>query len=62
VQKKGTTRSNVDPKVLREGRDLKILLLQKKIPPRKDGMCNWLLQAHMQIMMHGWLTQVHPFV
>jgi hypothetical protein len=40
VEKKGTTRSNVDPKALREGRDLKMLLLQKKKPPRKnEGMC-----------------------
>jgi hypothetical protein len=39
VEKKGTTRSNIDPK-LRKTRDLKNLLLQKKIPPRKkDGMC-----------------------
>jgi hypothetical protein len=30
VENKGTTRSNVDPKVLREGRDIQILLLQKK--------------------------------
>jgi hypothetical protein len=30
VKKKGTTRSNVDSKVLREGRDLKILLLHKR--------------------------------
>jgi hypothetical protein len=63
VEKKGTTRSNVDPKVLREGRDLKMLLLQKKKPPqKKEGMCTWILQAHMQIMRHGWLTQVHPFI
>jgi hypothetical protein len=41
----------------------KNILLQKKIPPRKkEGMCTWLLQAHMQIMRHGWLTQVHPFI
>jgi hypothetical protein len=33
VEKKGTTRNNVDPKVLREGRDLMMLLLQKKKPP-----------------------------
>jgi hypothetical protein len=62
VENKGTTRSNVDPK-LRKRMDLKNLLLQKKIPPRKkEGMCTWLLQAHMQIMRHGWLTQVHPFI
>jgi hypothetical protein len=59
---KGTTRSSVDPK-LRKRRDLKNLLLQKKIPPRKkESMCTWLLQAHMKIMRHGWLTQVHPFI
>jgi hypothetical protein len=32
VEKKGITRNNVDPKVLREGRDLIIPLLQKKKP------------------------------
>jgi hypothetical protein len=42
---KGTTRSNVDPKALREGRDMKMILLQKKKPPRKkEGMCTWLHQ------------------
>jgi hypothetical protein len=62
VGKKGTARSSVDPK-LKKRRDLKKLLLQKKIPPRKkEGMCTWLLQAHMQIIGHGWLTQVHPFI
>jgi hypothetical protein len=50
VERKGTKR-----------RDLKKLLLQKKRPPRKkEGLCTLLLQAHMQIMRHGWLTQVHP--
>jgi hypothetical protein len=40
VEKKGTARSNVDPKELREGRDLKMLLLKKKKHPRKkEGMC-----------------------
>jgi hypothetical protein len=44
-------------------RDLKNLLLQKKIPPRKkEGMFIWPLQAHMQIMRHGWLTLLHPFI
>jgi hypothetical protein len=53
VEKKGTTRSSVDPK-LRKRRDPKNLLLQKKIPPRKkEGMCTWPLQAHMHIMRHG---------
>jgi hypothetical protein len=62
VENKGTTRSNVDPK-LRKRRDLKNLLLRKKIPPRKkEGMYTWPLQAHMQIMRHGWLTLVHPFI
>jgi hypothetical protein len=47
VEKKGTTRSSVDPK-LRKIRDLKNLLLQNKKPLRKkEGMCSWLLQAHM---------------
>ena len=41
-------RSKVEKK-----RDLKNLLLQKKRPPRKEGMCTWPLQAHMQIMRHG---------
>jgi hypothetical protein len=33
MENKGTTRSNVNPKSLREGRDLKMILLQKKKPP-----------------------------
>jgi hypothetical protein len=62
VGNKGTTRSSVDPK-LRKRKDLKKLLLQNKRPPRKKkGMCTWILQEHMQIMRHGWLTQVHPFI
>jgi hypothetical protein len=62
VENKGTIRSSADPK-LRKRRDLENLLLQKKRPPRKkEGMCTWILQAHMQIMRHGWLTQVHPFI
>jgi hypothetical protein len=48
VEKKGTTRSNVDPKVLREVRDMKMFLLQKKKPMwKKEGVCTWLIQAHM---------------
>jgi hypothetical protein len=47
VEKKGTTRNSVDPK-LRKIRDLKNLLPQKKRPPRKkEGMCTWLLKEHM---------------
>jgi hypothetical protein len=47
VEKKGTTRSSVDPK-LRKRRDLMKLLIQKKTPLRKEeGMCTWILQAHM---------------
>jgi hypothetical protein len=62
VEKKGTTRSSVDLK-LRKRRDLKNLLLQKKIYLRKkEGMCTWILQAHMQIMRHGWLNLAHPFI
>ena len=62
VEKKGTTRSSVDLK-LRKRRDLNNLLLQKKRSPRKkEGICTWPLQAHMQIMRHGRLTQVHPFI
>ena len=34
MEKKGTTRSSVDPK-LRKRRDMKKLLLHKKRPPRK---------------------------
>jgi hypothetical protein len=62
MKKKGTTRSNVDPK-LRKRRDPKNLLLKKKIPPRnKEGMCIWFPQEHMQIMRHAWLNLVHPFI
>jgi hypothetical protein len=43
MEKKGTTRSKVDPKLLREGRDMMILLLHKKKPPQKEGMFTWLL-------------------
>jgi hypothetical protein len=47
VENKGTTRSNVDPK-LRRRRDLKNLFLQKKRAPRKkEGMCTWVLQSNM---------------
>jgi hypothetical protein len=35
---------------------------RRKTSGLKEGMCTWLLQAHMQIMRHGWLTQVHPFI
>jgi hypothetical protein len=62
VEKKGITRRNVDPK-LRKRKDLKNLLIQKKQNPRKKKrMYTWLLQAHMQIMRHVWLNQVHPFI
>jgi hypothetical protein len=62
VKNKGNTRSSVDPK-LRKRRDLKNLLLQKKLPARKkEGMCNWLLQEHMNIVRHGWLNLVNPFI
>ena len=47
VEKKGTTRSSVHPK-LRKRSDLKNLLLKKKRAPRKkEGMCTWPLQEHM---------------
>jgi hypothetical protein len=47
VENKGTTGSSVDPK-LRKIRDLKNILLHKKIPPRKkEGMYTFLLQEHM---------------
>jgi hypothetical protein len=62
VKNKGTTRSNVDLRLLREGRNLKMLLLKKKKPMwKKEGMCTWILQEHMQIMRHYWLTHVYPF-
>jgi hypothetical protein len=46
VENKGTSRNNIDPKVLREGRDLKMLLLKKQKPSlwKKEGMCTWSLQ------------------
>jgi hypothetical protein len=57
VENKGTKRNNVHPKVLREGRDLKMILLQKKKYPRmKEEMCTWILQEHMHIKRNGWLT------
>jgi hypothetical protein len=57
VEKKRNTRRNVDEKLLREERYLKMLLLQKKKNPRKkEGMCTWILQEHMNIMRHGWLN------
>ena len=63
VENKGTTRSNVDSKVLREGRAMNILLLWKKKPKKnKEEMCTWLLQEHMHIMKHEWLNQVHIFI
>jgi hypothetical protein len=56
VERKGTSKTNVDPKVLREGRDQKMLLLKKQKPSRKkEEMCTWILQAYMHIMRHGWL-------
>jgi hypothetical protein len=49
VENKGTTRNNVDPKVLREGRDMMFCLIQKKKPLwMKEEMCTWILQAHME--------------
>jgi hypothetical protein len=63
VEKKGTTRNSVDPKVLREGRVLNMPLLQNQKPPqKKEDMCTWILQSHMQIMRHAWLYQIHPFI
>jgi hypothetical protein len=48
VEKKGTSRSNVDPKELRKLRHLKVLPLKKKISPRKkEDMCTWILQENM---------------
>jgi hypothetical protein len=56
VENKSTTRNNVYPKVLREGRDLEMILLYKKKPLQKERMCTWILQAHMHIMRHGKLN------
>jgi hypothetical protein len=54
VVKLGISRRIVDQKVLREGRDLMMFLPKEGILlKRKEGMCTWLLQAHMQIMMYG---------
>jgi len=39
-----------------------ILLIQKKIYSQKEGMYTCIIQAHMNIMRHGWLAQVHPFI
>jgi hypothetical protein len=56
VEKKGTTRSNADPK-MRKRRDPKKLLLQKKIYPRKkEGMFTWNLQENLHIMRQ-WLVE-----
>jgi hypothetical protein len=49
--------------VKKKRKNLKNLLLQNKIPPRKkEGTFTWILQEPMQIMRHGWLTRVHPFI
>jgi hypothetical protein len=57
VEKRGIIRNNIDLKVLREERDLMMPLLQKQKPPKmKEGICTWILQEHMQIMRHDWLT------
>ena len=62
MENKGTTGGNVDPKALREGRDLKMVFLHKKKPhQKKEGVCTF-YQEHMQIMRHDWLTQVHLFI
>jgi hypothetical protein len=62
VERKVVIRNNVDPKVFRNGRDIKIILIHKKTPLWKnEGMCTWILQEHMHIMRNGWLTHVNPF-
>jgi hypothetical protein len=61
--KLGITRMNVDLKVLREGRDLMMFLPRKGRPPqRKEGMCTWNIEAHVQIMMYGRSIQVLIFI
>jgi hypothetical protein len=63
VEKKGTSRNNADPKALRKLRDMNVLPLQKKRPSRKkEEMFTWILQGHMKIMRHGWLTHMHIFI
>jgi hypothetical protein len=56
VEKKGTTRSNVDPKVLREGRDLKMLLLQKKKHPQEEGGDVYLASSSTHADHEAWLV------
>jgi hypothetical protein len=56
VEKKGTTRSNVYPKVLREGRDLKMLLLQKKKNTSKEGGDVYLDSSRRNIEHEAWLV------
>jgi hypothetical protein len=54
VEKKGITSNNVDPKVLREGRDLMMPLIKKqKHPHMKEGLCTCLIQENMHITRHG---------
>ena len=52
--KLGITRRIVNPKFLIKTKDLMILHPQMgKILQRKEEMCTWHLQVHMQRMIHG---------
>jgi len=53
VVKLEISRRTMDETMLREGRDIMMLLPKKRNPPQKEGMCTWLIQAHMNIMMYG---------
>jgi hypothetical protein len=56
VVKKGITRNNVDPKVLREGRYLMMPLLHKKKPLQmKEGMCTF-LSSRTHVYHEAWLV------
>jgi hypothetical protein len=57
VERKGTKRSHVDPK-LRKRRDLKNLLLQKKIPPRKTGGDVYLDSSSTHPDHEAWLVDL----
>ena len=48
AERKGTSEGSVNLKLLIKERDLRMLLLQRRKPPRmKVGLCTWLLQVHM---------------
>jgi hypothetical protein len=55
VETKGTTRSSVDPK-LRKRRDMKKLLLHKKIPPRKEEGDVYLASSRTHADHEAWFV------